>query len=64
MRICNRRVITPATVKRVPNKPKTPLQSFRCDVELWRAAQEKARDEGSNLGAVLRAYLARYVKRK
>lgn len=48
----------------VPNQPKTPLQSFRCDVELWRAAQVKARTEGSNLGAVLRAYLKRYVKRK
>lgn len=56
--------MTPTTVGRVPNKPKTPLQSFRCDVELWKAAQEKARAEGTNLGAVLRAYLARYVKRK
>jgi hypothetical protein len=47
-----------------PNKPKTPLQSFRCDVELWKAAQVKARAEGTNLGAVLRAYLKRYVARK
>jgi len=48
----------------VPNQPKTPLQSFRCEVELWKAAQEKARAEGTNLGAVLRAYLKRYVARK
>lgn len=60
-----RPVITPGTtVRRVPNQPKTPLQSFRCEVELWKAAQEKARAEGTNLGAVLRAYLKRYVARK
>jgi hypothetical protein len=57
-------VMTPATIKRVPNQPRTPLQSFRCDRELWKAAQVKARADGTNLGAVLRAYLARYVKRK
>lgn len=44
-----------------PNQPKTPLQSFRCDRELWKAAQDKARSKGTNLGAVLRAYLKRYV---
>jgi hypothetical protein len=47
-----------------PNAPKTPIQSFRCDAELWRAAQVKARENGTNLGAVLRAYLKRYVARK
>jgi hypothetical protein len=47
-----------------PNAPKTPIQSFRCDRDLWRAAQVKARSEGTNLGAVLRAYLTRYVKRR
>jgi len=52
------------TLDHVPNKPKTPLQSFRCDVELWKAAQEKARSDGTTLGAVLRAYLKRYVSRK
>jgi hypothetical protein len=46
-----------------PNKPATPLQSFRCDAALWKAAQVKARSKGTNLGAVLRAYLAGYVKR-
>lgn len=56
--------MTPATLKRVPNQPRTPLQSFRCDAALWKAAQEKARANGTNLGAVLRAYLARYVKRR
>lgn len=48
----------------VPNKPKTPVQSFRCEVDLWRAAQQKARSEGTNLGAVLRAYLKRYVGKR
>lgn len=57
--------MTPSSVPSVsPNKPKTPLQSFRCDVELWKAGQVKARAEGTNLGAVLRAYLKRYVTRK
>lgn len=54
----------PTSMRAVPNKPKTPLQSFRCDVDLWKAAQAKARDEGTNLGAILRAYLKRYVRRK
>lgn len=56
--------MTRTTLPSVPNKPKTPLQSFRCEVELWRAAQAKARANGTNLGAVLRAYLKRYVARK
>lgn len=42
---------------------KTPLQSFRCDLDLWKAAQVKAREEGSNLGAVLRDFLRRYTGR-
>lgn len=44
-----------------PNQPKTPLQSFRCDGELWRAAQVKARSEGTNLAVVLREFLEEYV---
>lgn len=56
--------MTSSSVRPVPNKPKTPLQSFRCDVELWKAAQLKARAQGTNLGAVLRAYLKRYVARR
>ena len=48
----------------VPNKPKTPLHSFRVDTDLWKAAQLKARGEGTSLGAVLRAYLKRYVARR
>ena len=47
-----------------PNKPKTPLHSFRVETELWKAAQQAARAEGSNLGAVLRGFLKRYVARR
>lgn len=56
--------MTGPTIKPVPNKPKTPLHSFRVDDDLWRAAQEKARAEDSNLGVVLRAFLKRYVSKK
>ena len=54
----------PLDLRMMPNKPKTPIQSFRCDAELWKAAQVKARAGGTNLGAVLRAYLKRYVARR
>lgn len=56
--------MTGPTLRRVPNKPKTPLQSFRVDPALWKAAQEKARDQGTTLSAVLRDFLKRYVARK
>lgn len=55
--------MTSDSVHPVPNKPKTPLHSFRVDTALWNAAKEKAQAEGTNLGAVLRAYLKRYVAR-
>lgn len=56
--------MTPATVARVPNAPKTPLKSFRIPEELYRAAQQKAADRGETLSEVVRAALERYVKRK
>jgi hypothetical protein len=48
----------------VPNKPKTPIHSFRVDDDTWKAAQEKARAEGSNLSAVLQDYLKQYLTTK
>lgn len=56
--------MTPATVERVPNQPKTPLHSFRCPDDLWNAAKVKADERGEPLGEVLRKALERYVKRK
>lgn len=47
-----------------PNRPKTPLHSFRVDTELWNAAKERARANGETIADVLRAALIRYVKRK
>ena len=57
-------VMTPATVRRVPNKPKTPLRSFRIPEDVYRAAQEKAAEKGETLSEVVRKALERYAKRK
>lgn len=54
----------PTTVRSVPNKPKTPLHSFRCPDELWDAAKAKAEERGDNLSEELRKMVERYVKRK
>lgn len=55
--------MTPATVHRVPNAPKTPMHSFRCPDELWEAAKVKAAEKDETLTDVLRKALERYVKR-
>lgn len=57
-------VVTPATLVRVPNKPKTPLKSFRIPEDLYRAAQAKAEERGESVSDVVRAALDRYVRRK
>lgn len=54
--------MTPATVGRVPNQPKTPLHSFRVDDELWEAAKNRAEERGENLSDALRKFLRRYVR--
>lgn len=54
--------MTGPTLGGVPNKPKTPLQSFRCDADVWRAAQEKAKSEGTDLSKVLREFLGKYLR--
>jgi len=51
----------PGTIRRVPNKPKTPNRAIRVDTDLWRAAQQKAAAEGRTVTGVIVAYLKRYV---
>ena len=55
--------MTPTTVERVPNQPKTPLRSFRIPDEVYRAAQAKAAAKGESVSDVVRKALERYVKR-
>jgi len=45
----------------VPNAPKTPNRAIRVPDDLWRAAQEKAAEQGESLSEVIRKALARYV---
>lgn len=56
--------MTPGTLSRVPNAPKTPQRTVRIPDELWAAAKAKAEGRGEDLSAVIRAALERYVKRK
>jgi len=51
------------TVSPVPNKPKTPVKSFRIPEDLYRAALAKADEKGETLTDVRRRALERYVKR-
>lgn len=55
--------MTPATVHRVPNAPKTPLRSFRIPDEVYRAAQARAAEKGESVSDVVRKALERYVRR-
>lgn len=44
-----------------PNQPKTPHRTIRIPDELWKAAQQKAADEGTDVSAVIRELLAEWV---
>ena len=55
--------MTPDTVQSVPNKPKTPMKSFRIPEDIYRAAQAKAAEKGETLTDVVRKALERYAKR-
>lgn len=57
-------VHTPATVTRVPNKPKTPVTGFRIPEDVKAAAVERAAAEGKTLTEVVVASLKRYGKGK
>lgn len=48
----------------VPNKPKTPLRSFRIPTALYEKAQAKASERGESVSDVVRKALERYVKRR
>jgi predicted HicB family RNase H-like nuclease len=52
-----------ATLRSVPNQPRTPLRSFRIPDELYEAAQQKAAEKGESVSDVVRRALERYVKR-
>lgn len=47
----------------VPNKPKTPLRSFRIPDDVYQAAQAKAAEKGESVSDVVRRALERYAKR-
>lgn len=59
-----RRVHTAGRLSRVPNQPKTPVRGFRIPDDLYREAQQYARENGEDLSSVVRAGLERYVKRE
>lgn len=47
----------------MPNKPKTPLRSFRIPDDTYEAAQRKAAARGETVSDVVRRALERYAKR-
>lgn len=46
----------------MPNKPRTPLRSFRIPDELYFETQEAAAEKGETLSDVVREGLERYMK--
>jgi len=48
----------------MPNQPKTPMLSVRCDRELRDAARTKAHAEGTDLTKVVVAFLRQYTERQ
>lgn len=55
--------MTPGTLRRMPNQPKTPIKCFRISADLYAAAQAKAAERGETLTSVVVRALERYVKR-
>lgn len=55
--------MTPGTVQGVPNTPGTPRRTIRVPDALWDAAAAKAEAQGTDVSAVIRKALERYVKR-
>jgi len=45
----------------VPNQPKTPNRVVRVDDALWRATQERARENGETVSDVIRRALRAYT---
>lgn len=50
------------TIGSVPNKPKTPVSSFRIPLDLKAAAKAKAKERGEDLTAVVIRALRNYTK--
>lgn len=42
----------------VPNSPKTPIRSVRCDPAVWEAARANLEALGSDASAAVRGYMA------
>lgn len=55
---------TPATVRRVPNQPRTPITGFRIPEDVKAAAVARAEAEGKTLTDVVVDHLRRYGKGK
>lgn len=53
-------VHTPSSVRRVPNKPKTPITGFRIPEDVKAAAVERAAAEGKTLTDVVVEHLRKY----
>lgn len=51
---------TPGSVRRVPNKPKTPITGFRIPEDVKEAAVKRAHGEGKTLTDVVVEHLKRY----
>lgn len=54
----------PARLRRVPNKPKTPISGFRIPEDVKAAAVERASAEGKTLTDIVVEALRRYGKGK
>lgn len=57
-------VHTPASVTRMPNKPRTPISGFRIPEDVKAAAVARAEVEGKTLTDVVVEHLTRYGKGK
>jgi predicted transcriptional regulator len=47
-----------------PNTPGTPRRTIRVPDALWIAAAEQAKEQGTDVSAVIRKALERFVKRR
>ena len=54
--------MTPPRLLPVPNKPKTPLKSFRIPQDLYERAQTRAAERGETLSEAIRKFLVRYTR--
>lgn len=55
-------VMTPATIRRVPNQEKTPRRTIRVADDIWDAAARAAEARNESVSDVVRRALIRYAK--